>query len=251
MERILRGNDRTARAYEYARIENWRTAPPAAADYINGVKEAMTNVMLNNFEILIGVIVAAFLAGWALSKVAAKLRGNKAADQMPEEHHQIRSLEASLRVAQKHVGEMKNQFEATSVDFNALKETHEKLEAAFEDRGQELDVVNDAVRFESKKVKQLRRDLTTHAEAKIRAEAHAKAVETELSVMEAGSSAMQDEVERLAAEHQDLADKLHAATGSFESELLEEASSESAAPEASDEREQRWNRSSEEYLRNC
>jgi phage-related tail protein len=146
---------------------------------------------------------------------------------------------------------MKNQFEATSVDFNALKETHEKLEAAFEDRGQELDVVNDAVQFESKKVKQLRRELTTRAEAKIRAEAHAKAVETELSVMEAGSSAMQDEVERLAAEHQDLADKLHAATGSFESELLEEASSESAAPEASDEPEQRWNRSSEEYLPNC
>ena len=207
--------------------------------------------MSNNLEIFIGVVVAAFFAGWVFSKIAAKVRGKNTADQTPDEHHQIRSLEANLRVAQKHVEAMKGQFEETCVDLNALKETHEKLEEAFEDRAQELDAANDAVRSESKKVKQLRRELTTRAEAKIRAEAHAKAVETELSVMEAGSSAMHDEVERLAAERQDLTDQLHAATGSFELELLEIDSPEIVAPEADDERETSPRRSSEEYLPDC
>jgi len=207
--------------------------------------------MSNNTEIFISVVVAAFVAGWIVSKVAARLRGKKTADQTPDEHHQIRSLEASLRVAQKHVEKMKDQFEETCVDLNALKETHEKLEEAFEDRGQELDAANDAVRCESTKVRQLRRELTNRAEAKIRAEVHAKAVETELSVMEAGSSAMHDEVERLAAERQDLTDQLVAATGSFERELLATDSSEIAAPAADDERETSPRRSSEEYLPDC
>jgi hypothetical protein len=113
----------------------------------------------------------------------------------------------------------------------------------------------------------LRRELTTRAEAKIRAEAHAKAVETELSVMEAGSSAMHDEVERLAAERQDLTDQLVAATGSFDGALneieleleteteieteTETESSVSASPEAGDEPEIGQRRSSEEYLPDC
>ena len=125
--------------------------------------------------------------------------------------------------------------------------------------GQELDAANDAVRFESKKVNELRRELTARAEAKIRAEARAKAVETELSVMEAGSTAMQDEVERLAAEREDLSDQLMAATGSFDEDLFSAASSPEASaesslapsPESDEEPDSRHRRSSEEYLPDC
>lgn len=157
----------------------------------------------------------AFIVGWILAKFVGSFRKKGAAIDTPSEHRHIRSLEASLRIAQKKADEMAEQFESTCVDFSALKEEHDQLEAEVADREAALSDAQQAIRDEAAKVRELRRELTTRAEAKIRAEAKAKDAETELSLLHAGSSAMQDEVDRLAAEHEDLTNKLHAATGSF------------------------------------
>lgn len=181
----------------------------------------------------------AFVTGWILSKLAGLSAKRAAAGETPTEHHRIRSLEASLRVAQKKAEEMSEQFESTCVDFNTLKEAHEELEVEISGRETELTNAKQAIRDETSKVHDLRRELTTRAEAKIRAEAHAKDIETELSVMQAGSTAMKDEVDRLAAEHEDLTTRLHEATGSFEHPMDETV-----------EEEDR-NQSSEEFLPDC
>lgn len=194
--------------------------------------------MSNELGMPIVAAVLAFVVGWMLAKIAGAFKKRDTALETPSEHHQIRSLEASLRVAQKKAHEMAEQFEATSCDFNSLKEAHEELESIFADKETKLTEAEKAVKDETAKVRDLRRELTTRAEAKIRAEAHAKEVETELSVMEAGSSAMKDEVSRLSEEHKDLTDKLHAATGSFESPLDESSD---------DDR----NQSSEEFQPDC
>ncbi|MBT8441573.1 MAG: hypothetical protein KJO76_04225 [Gammaproteobacteria bacterium] len=171
--------------------------------------------MSNELGMPLAIGAVAFIVGWALPRFAGVFGKRDAAPDTPSEHRHIRSLEASLRVAQKKAGELAEQFESTCVDFNALKEEHELLEADVVARERALDSAQQAVRDEAAKVRELRRELTDRAEAKIRAEAKAKDAETELSVLHAGSSAMKDEVDRLAAEREDLTNKLHAATGTF------------------------------------
>lgn len=161
----------------------------------------------------LAVGVIAFVFGWGLAKIIGLFRRKGPAVEPPTEHRHIRSLEASLRVAQKKADEMAEQFESTCVDFNALKEAHEELESAFVEREAKLAQARQAVRDETTKVQELRRELTERAEAKIRAEAQVREIETELSVMEAGSHAMSDEVGRPAAEDEQLAEQPRAATG--------------------------------------
>jgi chromosome segregation ATPase len=180
----------------------------------------------------------AFIVGWILAKVVGSSRKKAAASDTPSEHRHIRSLEASLRIAQKKADEMAEQFESTCVDLSALKEEHERLEAEVVEREAALSEAQQAVRDEAAKVRDLRRELTSRAEAKIRAEAKAREAETELSVLHAGSRAMKDEVDRLAAERENLTNKVHTATGTFE-----QATKKSTA-DASD-------RSSEELLPDC
>lgn len=177
--------------------------------------------MSNEFGILLAVGVVALLAGWALAKIGGVFTKRSEAAAATGEHHQIRSLEASLRVAEKKAAEISGQFEATCVDFTELKEAHEQLEAEVRKREAALEDAKQAIRDETRKVQDLRRELTDNAAAKIRAEAHAKEVETELVVMKAGSTVMQDEVDRLVAEHRDLSDRLHAVTGTFEHSLVD------------------------------
>jgi len=191
--------------------------------------------MSNELGMPLVVGVVAFLVSWILAKLAGLVGKRGAAVETPGEHHQIRSLEASLRIAQKKAVEVSEQFESTCVDFTALKEAHEALEAEVNEREAALENAQEAIRDETRKVHELRRELTDRAEAKIRAEAKAKDFETELDVMQAGSNAMKDEVDRMAAEHQDLTDRLHAATGTF------------VQPFVDDEDD----RSSEEFLSDC
>lgn len=194
--------------------------------------------MSNDLGMPLAIGAVAFVVGWVLAKFLGGFRKRDAEFETPNEHHHIRSLEASLRVAQKKADEMAEQFESTCVDFNALKEEHEKLETEIEERENKLSSAQQAVRDEAAKVRELRRELTDRAEAKIRAEAKAKDAETELSVLHAGSTAMKDEVDRLAAEREDLTNKLHAATGSFVHPMDETTDDDP-------------DRSSEEFLPDC
>lgn len=198
----------------------------------------MAIVMSDDLGMSLAVGTVAFIVGWVLAKIAGLFARRAAAIETPTEHHRIRSLEASLRVAEKKADAMTEQFESTCVDFTALQETHEQLESALAEREAEFESAQQAVRDETAKVHSLRRELTNRAEAKIRAEVHAKDVETELSVMQAGSHAMMDEVDRLAAEREDLTSRLHEATGSFEHPM----------DETTDEKQ---DRSSEEFLPDC
>jgi chromosome segregation ATPase len=194
------------------------------------------------------IAAGAFVVGWILAKITGLISKRAAENETPNEHHQIRSLEASLRVAQKKADDMSEQFESTCIDFNALKEEHEQLESEIGDREQALERARKAIKDETAKVHELRRELTNRAEAKIRAEAHAKDVETELSVMQAGSNAMKDEVDRLSAEREDLSTKLEAATGSFEQLTDHSRDDRSLDDNRPDDDE---SRSSEEFLPDC
>lgn len=177
--------------------------------------------MSNDFGMPLVIGIVAAVLGWVLSKLDSRFAKRGAARDTPSEHRQIRSLEADLRIARTQVADLGDKFESTTRDLTALKEAHEKLEQDARERGAELERARQALRDETTKVHELRRELTTRAEEKIRAEVRAKDFETELTVMQAGSTAMKDEVERLAAERAELTQRLHAATGCFEHGLEE------------------------------
>jgi septal ring factor EnvC (AmiA/AmiB activator) len=166
--------------------------------------------MFSQSGLLLAIAVVAFVFGWVGAKIAGPRNGRDPAVEAPSEHRHIRSLQASLRVAQKKADDMTEQFDSTCADFNSLKEAHEELEAVFAEREARLVEAEEALRDETTKVRELRRELTERVEATIRAEAHAKEMETELSVMEAGSRAMRDQVSRPAAGRDGPPDKMRA-----------------------------------------
>jgi len=158
--------------------------------------------------LLLGFV--AFLVGWLAAKFAAYVGARAVGLEAPEQHHTIRALEASLRVAQKEVEATDDKLSTSMDELDTLRISFDEMEQTLEFRDTELDTMRQAVKQESKKVVELRRELTDHAEETIRANVMARDSETELSVLKAGATAVFDEVTRLESERDELTNRLKA-----------------------------------------
>ncbi len=166
------------------------------------------------FPLIVGV--GAFIIGWIAAKISSYFSRRAATFETPDQHHQIRSLEASLRVAQKKADESIEKFTTIAAELDDLCEKHEAAEQLLNRRDVELCDQKQVISDETAKVRSLRVELADRAEQKIRAEYTARQAETELSVIQAGSAAMSDEVDRLASEHETMSNRLVMyETGSF------------------------------------
>jgi len=119
-------------------------------------------------------------------------------------------LEANLRVVQKAAETTTETLSASVDELETLRASLDDMEQTLEFRDTELDTMRQAVKQESKKVVELRRELTDHAEETIRATIIARDSETELSVLKAGASVVFDEVNRHESERDELTNRLQA-----------------------------------------
>lgn len=198
--------------------------------------------MSTPFGLPLIVGVGAFIVGWIAAKISSYFIRRSVYLETPDQHHQIRSLEASLRVAQKKADQSVGQFETISAEIDALREQHETTENLLQERAVKLGDLKQGMHDETAKVRALRVELVGRAEETIRAEYATRQMETELSVMHAGSEAMSDEVDRLAAEHETLSTRLDMfETGTF-----------AARPQSSDDADDpELKRSEEDFLPDC
>jgi len=163
---------------------------------------------LFTMPLLLGFV--AFLAGVLTAKFSAYIGGRAAGEEVPEHHREIRSLEASLRVAQKDAEEAGEKLAESRQELETLQASLEDMEQTSQFHEEELEDMRNAVKGESGKVADLRRTLTERAEETIRANVKARDSETELSVLKAGASVMYDEVDRLEDERKELTNRLQA-----------------------------------------
>jgi chromosome segregation ATPase len=167
--------------------------------------------MLTIQEIVLAFALIGVLGGWALGRIGSAFasrssRGNRGRD----DNHRIRALEADLRVAQRKAEEAELALERLREEHEAVTRELQEKNAALSAREAEMDKLRQSLTDECSKTQGLRAELTARVEENIRAQLRVRDAETELSVARAGSEAVIEQVQRLAAEREELTGKLRA-----------------------------------------
>ncbi len=162
-------------------------------------------------DMQLGLSAAAFFAGFVLARLLPKFRASSdVSETSSERDRKFRALEAESRVA-------KRKLEQADVDLAAAHTEAEELLAELEQfrkqedgSAAELQDLRAQLAEECEKTKSLRAALTERAEEGIRASVELRDAQTELSVVQAGTEAVQDEINDLLAQHEELTARLHA-----------------------------------------
>lgn len=164
--------------------------------------------MSNLFELPLVFGLATFVVGFSLAGLmlrrdsGAKPKGGAAAE------HQVRATEAELRVSRKRADEAADEANAARAEIDELRNANDAGTQQREELRAEIERLEQGLRDECIKTQELRQELTDRAEETIRAKVQMKEMQTELSVVQAGSEAVHDEISRLAAERERLTKRL-------------------------------------------
>ena len=150
----------------------------------------------------------AFIGGLLVARTSAFLQSKANETEATASDRRVRSLEADLRVANKNLEKANEKLQKSDDELESVNGVLVDVQAALEERTKELEESKALLKNECGKTDSLRVNLSGRAEETIRAEVHAREVEVELSVLKAGSSAVHEEVDRLAAERQELTGRL-------------------------------------------
>lgn len=165
--------------------------------------------MLTIQEIILIFVAIGVLGGWAVGRVVVRLAGKGRGSVRTEEaNHRIRALEADLRVAQRKAEEAELALERHREESDVLRREMEMRNAELTGRDQEIEQLRKGLADECAKTQALRGELVSRAEETIRASVRVKDAETELSVARAGSDAVLEQIQRLAAEREELTGRL-------------------------------------------
>lgn len=136
---------------------------------------------------LILITVGAFVFGWILASISARLGSRYRATRRDKRDNRIRSLEAELRVAQ--TDSDKKGDKLGELEINLEETTHgiEKRDNVISHQQQNLDEVRQDLRESVLKTRELRKELTDRATENVKSEAKLREVETELSVAHAST----------------------------------------------------------------
>jgi predicted nucleic acid-binding Zn-ribbon protein len=163
--------------------------------------------MLNE-PLIVLIAVAAFIVGWLAAKIGAYISARTSGQRQEKNNHQIRALEANLRIASKGAEEANARLESQNTE---LATTRKELEAAqflLQEREKALQEAKANLGEECAKTADLRQELTHRATETIRAQVQLKEIQTEFSLARVGSDAVMEEVSRLEAERAELTSQL-------------------------------------------
>jgi hypothetical protein len=171
--------------------------------------------MLTIQEIVLIFALIGVLGGWALGRIGAWF-GYRRSDSStgsrgePGGQHRVRGLEADLRVAQRKAEEAELALEREREASGELRAELQRKSEQLAERDAELERVRQKLSDECTKTQGLRAELTNRAEETIRAGVRVRDAETELSVARAGSDAVLEQIQQLAAEREELTGRLRA-----------------------------------------
>ncbi len=165
--------------------------------------------MLTIQEIVLSFALIGVLGGWAMGRMGSWFGNRKAGGPRGETvDHRIRALEADMRIAQRKAEEAELALERHREESDAIgQQLRAKSDKLAEHEG-EVKRLRQSLADECTKTQRLRQELTNRAEETIRASVRVKDAETELSVARAGSDAVLDQIQRLAAEREELTGRL-------------------------------------------
>lgn len=167
--------------------------------------------MFNLLEMPLVLAAVAFLAGYVLATIGSAIsgRGRKSPEEKSERDRRLRALEAELRVAQRKLDESGQAEETWRADRGELMAEIESLRDEAATHEVQLQDLQSQLQDECSKTQTLRTELSSRAEEGIRAQVALRDMETELSLAQVGSEVVRDEIDRLAAEREELTDRLN------------------------------------------
>ena len=136
---------------------------------------------------LILMTVGAFLLGWVLSSISSRFGSPIKASKRDPREHQIRSLEAELRIAQQELGESRESAEQLGKDLAESVADVEKRDKVISHQQRRVEELKKDLRESVIKTRELRTELSQRAEDSVRSEVKLREVETELSVAQAST----------------------------------------------------------------
>lgn len=131
--------------------------------------------------------VGAFLLGWILASISARMSGVSSARKRDPRDDRIRSLEAEHRIAQSSCEDLRAKLETRDKELEDAKGEIEKRDKVISHQQESAEKLRTDLRDSVKKTRELRAELSERATENTRAEVHQRELETELSVAQAST----------------------------------------------------------------
>lgn len=136
---------------------------------------------------LILMTTGAFLLGWILSAINARIGDKTRARKRDPRDDRIRSLEAELRVSNGDLGESRKKVEKLAEELEETTEGVEKRDNVITHQQLKLDTTTKDLKDSVLKTRELRAELSDRATESVKSEVKLREVETELSVAQAST----------------------------------------------------------------
>jgi chromosome segregation ATPase len=141
--------------------------------------------------------VAAFAAGYLVAMLGRVVnRQLKKTVQDPRDH-QIRALEADVRLAERQASDFESKVNDTQVQHKDAVQQIRDMKASLQKADAEIIKLKEDLKISCAKTVELRQELTDRAEQTIRGAVQLDDLKTELQVAKAGTDAVLDEINRL------------------------------------------------------
>lgn len=136
---------------------------------------------------LLLMTVAAFVLGWVLASISARLGSGRGSSKRDPRDARIRSLEADLRVSKTSAQQASEKLEAAEEELQEIREGIEKRDIVITSQLARMDELKKDLKESVLKTRELRHELSDRATENVKSEVKLREVETELSVAQAST----------------------------------------------------------------
>lgn len=136
---------------------------------------------------LILMTVGAFLLGWILASISARLGSGRGSAKRDPRDDRIRSLEADLRVAGSNATQASEKLKALEEELEEIRDSVEKRDNVITHQQERMDELRRDLKESVIKTRELRNELTDRAAENVKSEVKLREVETELSIAQAST----------------------------------------------------------------
>jgi len=138
-------------------------------------------------ETLIFVAAGAFLLGWLVGKIGARVGSRASARKRDPRDDRIRNLDAELRIAQTNAETTGENLEGLTAELEEKQEHIERADSVIVQQQQKMDKLRRDLKESVLKTRELRAELANRATENVKSEVKLREVETELSVAHAST----------------------------------------------------------------
>lgn len=135
---------------------------------------------------LILMTVGAFLLGWILASISARMSSGIGSRRDPRDDR-IRSLEADLRVARTNASQSSEKMQALEEELDEARDSVEKRDNVITEQQERMEELKRDLKESVMKTRELRHELSDRATENVKSEVKLREVETELSIAQAST----------------------------------------------------------------